>query len=262
MADPIGLWTNGRDLEEESTVQQRYYYVAEHNDLITKARHDLTVQELKVMDYVISMIKPSDTELHVINTSMNKIINVLDLKRSGGTYNQIAKNLASLRQKSVYIYNEEEKSVTMTGWLERAKVWEEGQVEVRINPDFAPYLLELKENYTQHLLQDTVKLSSKYAILLYKLMREADKSYGQKIAILAGTPEEFKEWLGAPESYAWKHLRVEVIEKAIKQINERIDDMDLEMFTAKKGRRIAFVEIHNKFTRKGRNEKPDHQRAL
>ena len=58
-----------------------------------------------------------------------------------------------------------------------------------------PLSIRLKENYTQYLLIDTVKLKSKYSILLYKLMREADKDKGKSIAILQGTPEEFKEWL-------------------------------------------------------------------
>ena len=256
------LWANDREFNEEEIRLQKRYYVVEHNDLITKARHDLTAPELKIMDYVISMIKPSDKEFNIINTSMYKLSNVLELTRSGRTYRRIAGNLSDLRQKSVYIYNEEEKSVTMTGWLERAKVWDSGQIELRINPDFAPYLLELKENYTQHLLEDTVKLSSKYAILLYKLMREADKSYGSEIAILSGTPEEFKELLGAPKSYTFNSLKTQILEVAIDQINERIDDMDLELFTAKRGRSIALVEIHNNFTRKGRNVRPDQQRTL
>lgn len=243
------LWSNDRNFNEEEIKSQAYYFVAEHNDLITKARHDLTATELKIMDFVISMIKPSDTEFHIIDTSLYRITKVLGMKRSGRTYAQVTNNLRDLRRKEVLIYNEEEGSITMTGWLERAKVWDNGQVEIRINPDFAPYLLELKSNYTQHLLHDTVQLSSKYAILLYKLMREADKDYGSKITILAGSPDEFKEWLGAPESYTFNSLKTQILEVAIDQINERIEDMDLEMFIARRGRRVARVEIHNNFIR-------------
>lgn len=258
----LNLWRNDRDFNIEEIEGQRRFFVAEHNDLITKARHDLTVQELKIMDFVISKIKPTDKEFHVIETSMYILTNVLGLKRSGRTYIQVADNLESLRAKSVRIYNEEERSITMTGWLERAKVWENGQIELRVNPDFAPYLLELKENYTQHLLEDTVKLTSKYSILLYKLIREADKDYGRKITILEGTPDELKEWLGAPESYGFSDLRKNVLEPAINQINERIEEMDLELFTAKRGRSISLVEIHNNFIREGRNESTAHQRVL
>ena len=137
----------------------------------------------------------------------------------------------------------------MTGWFETAKVWENGQVQLRINKDFAPYLLKLKSNYTQHLLFDTVQLNSRYSILLYKLMREADKDYSTKITVLSGTPEEFKEWLGAPKSYAFKDLNKEILQKAVAEINLKIEDMNLEIFTAKRGRKVVQVDIHNNFIR-------------
>lgn len=253
MAKNLALWTNERNFNDEEVSDQKFYYVAEHNDLITKARHDLNAQELKIMDFVVSKIKPDDEKFNIIDTSMYEISQVLGMKRSGRTYSQLATNLNDLRKKDVFIYNDEERSVTMTGWFETAKVWENGQVQLRINEDFAPYLLKLRGNYTQHLLFDTVQLNSRYSILLYKLMREADKDYSSKITVLSGTPEEFKEWLGAPESYVFKDLNKNVLQKAVAEINLKIEDMNLEIFTAKRGRKIVQVDIHNNFIR---NSKP------
>ena len=54
------LWTSDRDFNKDEIRDQRYFLVAEHNDLITKARHDLNARELKIMDYVVSKIKPND----------------------------------------------------------------------------------------------------------------------------------------------------------------------------------------------------------
>lgn len=244
------LWKNDRNFNEEDFQDQRYYLVAEHNDLITKARHDLDARELKIMDYVISKIKPDDAEFVTVNTSMYELSNVLELKRNGRTYSQLARNLDSMRAKSVKIYNEAERSVTMTGWFERAKVWENGQIELRINGDFAPFLLQLKDggHYTQYYLTDTVQLKSKYSILLYKLMREVDKNHGKSIAILQGTPDEFMEWLGAPKNYSYGTFKDKILKSAINEINLKIDDMDLEIFQAKRGRQVVRVEVHNNWT--------------
>ncbi|MEY4717381.1 replication initiation protein [Lacticaseibacillus paracasei] len=246
------LWKNDRDFNKEEIRDQRYFLVAEHNDLITKARHDLSARELKIMDYVVSKIKPTDEHFNVLHTSMYELTSVLNLKRSGTSYSQLAKNLNDMRKKDVFIYNEKEKSITMTGWFERAKVWENGQIELKINKDFAPFLLRLKDigHYTQYLLEDTVQLKSKYAILLYKLMREADNNHGQTIAIVQGSPYDFKEWLGAPKNYEYKLLKRNVLIKAIREINLKIFDMDLELFQAKRGRQVVQVEIHNNFVRR------------
>ena len=47
--------------------------------------------------------------------------------------------------------------------------------------------------------------------LLYKLMRECDKDKGKSIAILQGTPDEFKEWLGAPKDYTYGRFKDNVL---------------------------------------------------
>lgn len=115
------LFLNEQDFNEQEIEEQKYYFVSEHNDLITKARHDLTAQELKIMDFVVSKIKPNDDHFSKIDTSMKEITNVLELKKSGRTYSQVAKNLNDMRKKDVFIYNKKEKSITMTGWFEHAK---------------------------------------------------------------------------------------------------------------------------------------------
>nr|WP_301528139.1 hypothetical protein [Enterococcus sp.] len=38
-------------------------------------------------------------------------------------------------------------------------------------------------------------------------MRGTDKDKRKSIAILQGTPEEFKEWLGTPKSYSYNSLK-------------------------------------------------------
>lgn len=245
------IWKSDRNFNKEDFEDQRYFLVAEHNDLITKAQHDLDARELKIMDYVVSKIKPDDEHFNIIDTSMYELSNVLDLKRNGRTYSQLATNLNNMRKKDVFVYNEEERRLTMTGWFEVVDVWENGQVRLKINKQFAPFLLKLKDkgNYTQYLLIDTVQLKSKYAILLYKLMREADKDRGSRIAILQGTPEEFREWLGAPESYNYGRLKDNVLKPAIEEINLKIDDMDLELLQARRGRKVVQVEVHNNFIR-------------
>lgn len=242
------IWKNDRNFALDEYEQQQYYYVAESNDLITKARHDLDARELKIMDYVISKIKPDDEDFNIVQTSMYELTNVLNLKRNGRTYSQLAESLESMRAKSVRVYNEVEKRLTLTGWFEVVDLWESGRVQLKINKQFAPYLLQLKHDYTQHLLVDTVKLKSKYSILLYKLMREADKDKGKTIAILQGTPEEFKEWLGAPETYEYKRLKDNILKKAVEEINLKIEDMDLEILQGRYGRKVVQVEIHNNWT--------------
>ena len=244
------LFLSDRNFNDE-LIDQRGMFVAQHNDLIVQADYDLTARELKIMDYLISRIKPEDEKINVIYTSLFDIAQVLDLKRSGRTYNQIAENIRELRRKEVRIlgHGEKGRSITITGWISEPTFHENGQVEILISEKFMPFLLDLrnKGNYTQHLLFDTVKLDSKYSIRLYKLMREANKDKGRTRPILKASPDELKVLLSAPESYNWSQLKQNVLDKAIDEINLQIDDMDLQLNVGKRGRNIVHVEIANLF---------------
>ena len=75
------IWRNDRNFDLDEYEKQQYYYVAESNDLITKARHDLTARELKIMDFIISKIQPDDENFDIVHTSMYELTNVLNLKK-------------------------------------------------------------------------------------------------------------------------------------------------------------------------------------
>lgn len=249
------IWRNDRNFALDGYEQQQYYYVVESNDIINKARHDLTARELKIMDFVISKIQPEDTQFNVIKTSMYELTKVLNIKQNGKNYGDMAKAIGDLRKKEVLVYDEERKVITQTGWVQSADYYENGQVEIELSPKLAPHLLGLKNHYTQHLLIDTTKLKSRYSILLYKLMRECDKDKGKSIAILQGTPEDFREWLGAPKEYTYGQFKQNILNKAVEEINLKIEDMDLEILQGRYGRKVVQVEIHNNWTVQRATEK-------
>lgn len=240
------------DLESE-----KFYYVVEHNDLITRANHDLTARELKLMDYVISKIKPTDTAFDVVHTSLYELNKMLGLTRTGKNYSDMAKSIGDLRKKEVLILDEQERTVTQTGWVESAKYHENGQVEIRLSRELTPYLLELKKDYTQYLLFDTVQLNSKYSILLYKLMREVDKKKSKETPVLETTPKVLQKQLGSPESYTFGQFNQKILTPAIEEINLKIDDMDLSVLQGKRGRKVVALKIHNNFYPKQHDITPD-----
>ncbi len=93
------IWRNDRNFALDGYEQQQYYYVVESNDIINKARHDLTARELKIMDFVISKIQPEDTQFNVIKTSMYELTKVLNIKQNGKNYGDMAKAIGDLRKK-------------------------------------------------------------------------------------------------------------------------------------------------------------------
>ncbi|MCG4734521.1 replication initiation protein, partial [Casaltella massiliensis] len=70
------IWQNDRNFALDKYEQQQYYYVVESNDLISKAKHDLTTNQLKIIDFLISKIKPDDKDFEELETSMYELTNV------------------------------------------------------------------------------------------------------------------------------------------------------------------------------------------
>ena len=165
-----------------------------------------------------------------------ELSNIFDLKRSGKVYSDLTKSFRQLCFKEVVIHNKEYDTVTITGWLTEFTVTSTGVITAKISADLAPHLLKLKEKgyYTQHLLNDTIKLNSKYAIRLYKLVREANKNKGKTTPEVSLTPYEFQELMNSPVSYSAGQFRQNILEKAIDEINKEIYDMDLNIYSEKR----------------------------
>ena len=96
------LFDTDRNFNDDIT-DQSFYYVVTHNDLITKATHDLTASELKMMDFVISKIKPDDRNFNIVETSLYEMGQLFGYSRSGKNYSDLAKAIGALRKKEVLI---------------------------------------------------------------------------------------------------------------------------------------------------------------
>mgnify|MGYP001596446016 FL=1 len=49
-------------------------------------------------------------------------------------------------------------------------------------------------------------------------------------------------------------MKQNILNKAVEEINLKIEDMDLEVFQARYGRKVVQVEIHNNWTSKSIEE--------
>ena len=94
------IWKNDRNFALDDYEKQQLYYVVEANDIINKARHDLTARELKLMDFVISKIMPDDDKFHVIKTSMYELTKYLTSSKMVKTMRIWLKLLANYEKRS------------------------------------------------------------------------------------------------------------------------------------------------------------------
>lgn len=252
----INIWSSKLDAEEEVVKRERTNIVVEHNDLIDRAKQDLTAPQMKLMDYLISRIRPSDSEFVEITTTMSRLSKTLRLSKSGRTYTQLWNALRALRAKEVVLLGTEngKKFILSTGWLQTVWSDEDGNVKVRIDQRLAPYLLNMAKrgHYTQSLLSDAAQLRGKYALVLYKqisMNRGLQHWNPDKTVIVGsrtlgfGTPEWWQEKLGMPDSFKVSAI-VRTVKRAVDEINKELSGYHAEVKIAYRGRSVQQLEVH------------------
>lgn len=209
--------------EENHTLsisEQQTLFVAKSNDLIQQSRFSMSVQQNKIMLYLIGKIKPSDTGTETYSLSVREFCKVCNIDfDSGKNYTDAKKALKALADKSVWI-KQEDGSEVLVRWLNRIKLNHETNCfEVSFHEDMLPYLYDLKIKYTKYCFDNVLLMKSKYGIRLYELL----KSYQFLGRGITFSLEELKKRLDAENYSRYPDFRRYVLEKAIEDINTYSD---------------------------------------
>ena len=109
-------------LKETRLAQDRSYFVAKANDLITKSRYSLSFQQQKILLYFISRIKPHDEERTVYELSIKEFSKICGYDEYNGYYYQSIKaDIKKLCDASSWIEIEPGKEILFR-WIDRAEI--------------------------------------------------------------------------------------------------------------------------------------------
>lgn len=223
-------------LKEKRLSQERSYFVAKDNALITKSRYSLTLQQQKILLYFISRIKPTDEEHTMYELSIKDFAKVCGYVEDSGYYYQAIKaDVKKLRDVSSWIEVEPGKEVLFS-WIDRAEIdRKNGSLKVSFHYTVAPYLFELRERYTQYSLYNVLCLSHKYSIRLYEYLYSMRYKYQFEISI-----EELKKRIDAENYTKFSHFNDRVLKPSMEEI-ACYTDLEVEYNYKKTGRAITHI---------------------
>lgn len=201
--------------------------VSKRNDLIQKVRFDLSAQEQKIIAYMVSKIKPTDTALNYVPFRLSDFLELggsTEKTLAGGSAkNYLKDTLKALRDKSFYITREDGKEV-LCAWIHKVMLdYNENTVMLRLDEDLMPLLIGLGKNFTKYPVFYILQMTSGYSIRLYELLK-SETWLGKPVLYKA---DEIKRLLGADgvKSYAkdTRYFISKCVDPAIKEINELTD---------------------------------------
>lgn len=216
--------------------------VVKANELIQKSRFNLSLQQQKIVLYLISQITAFDEDFKLYEFSINEFCKVCGIDdTSGKNYTDLKNAIKEIADKSLWITIEDEE--TLLRWIEKPYInRNSGTIKIRLDEDMKPYLLQLKQNFTQYELLWTLHFRSKYTIRLYELIKSIHfhelESYSREFGL-----DELRRMLGAEKYTTYQTFKSRVLLPAVNEINA-YSDKNVEYEPIKSGKavvRIAFT---------------------
>lgn len=134
--------------------------------------------------------------------------------------------------------DEIEKFALFTGFKISKK---EQFVEISVNPDLNYILNELSTEFTKFELQEFTGIRSSYAKTMYRLLKQYRSTGFYKVKI-----EDFRDLLDIPSSYSMSKIDQRVFTPIKNELPAYFDDLKIIKNKARKGNKIASIEIHFK----------------
>ncbi len=228
-------------MNEEQYLTVRHKTVRKANQLIQKSRFSLSLQQQKILIYLISQISVQDEDFKIYRFSIPEFCRVCGLSGSGTNYADLKSAIKGIADKSLWVRMESGKE-TLLRWIEKARIDERsGEIEIRIDSDMKPYLLQLRGNYTQYEMIYTLRFKSKYSVRLYELIKSIhfhpQEEYSRRFEL-----EELKIMLSAEKYKTFQHFKDRVLIPSVNEINQ-YSDKNIVFSAIRKGRSIAEIEF-------------------
>lgn len=208
--------------------------VKKSNTLIRNKISIESVTSARVLASLIATIRVDDTEFKDLYK-----IKVSDFiaDDSGRGYKNVKLACDELAKSFVSFENKKEKDYDVLPFFMSISL-RKGVITAKFNPLTKPYLLELKENFTQYNVLEYLKLPSIYSQRMFELL----KSYS-KLPECFFTIEELHRILNVPDSFnRYPDFRRRVLDKAHKDINAKTG-LKYEWEAVKKGKSVIGIRF-------------------
>lgn len=229
-------------MTQAEKLAQRSKSVVKANELIQKSRFSLSLQQQKMVLYLISKIEPQDEDFKLYEFSIAEFCKVCGIDyQSGRNYELLKEQIKALRDKSLWVMLDNGEETTLS-WIEKPYISKKnGIIKVRLDKDMKPYLLQLKKQFTSYELIWTLRFDSKYSTRLYELIKSIHYHENQPYT-RSYSLDELRKVLGAENYTVYQDFKKRALLPAIEEVN-KYSDKHIEYSVIKNGRSVVGVEF-------------------
>ncbi len=228
---------------EDLFILPRDKKVVKANELIQESRFSLSLQQQKIILFLISQITPFDEDFKTYEFDIREFCKVCGMDYdNGGNYELLKEQIKKIADQSVWIMLEDGKTESLIRWIEKPRMERyNGIIQIRLDEDLKPYLLQLKKNFTQYEIIYTLNFKSKYTIRLYELLKSIHyndlEPYERTFSL-----DDIRRMLGAEKYSKYSHFKARVLEPTIEEVNA-YSDKQVSYEPLKTGHSVTAIKI-------------------
>lgn len=173
---------------------------------------------------LLARLPLKDEDFKLYEFSIVEFCKVCGIDYSNGkNYADLKEAVKEIADKSIWVKLDNGKE-TLLRWIEKPYLDEHsGTIQIKLDKDMKPFLLQLKENFTQYELLWTLNFKSKYSIRFYELVKSIHyhdlDTYSREFDL-----DELRRILGAETYKTYQTFKVRVLEPAIQEINSFLQE--------------------------------------
>ena len=210
------------------------------SNYLINASYKLNLMEHRLIALLIAQIIDADTEFQTFEISI-KDFKTLFYDSKGSDYWHFKKSVDSLSEREVtitYLNNNKKETIT-TKWLSTAEYLNgSGIIRLCLSENLKPFLLQLKDNYTEYGLSNILKFKSLFSFRFYELLKQFQTNKHRIIAV-----KELKKIIGIENSKRlYADFKRRILETAQKEINSQTD-ISFDFNEVKRSRSVGQIEF-------------------
>lgn len=221
-----------RLLEVEKSIHRREItfntdnYVVMANNMLMHSASNLTLDELKLLRFIIMQTKKDDTELYEFELSAKDFAKVLEVNiKTKDLYKRLDTMTTHLMQEVIKIGDDSNKKWVKFHWVDICR-YDNGKITIKISDELKPFLVELRGNFTRYQLSEIISFKSTYAIRIYEIinsyLNENNQPHADVAIEFSISMEELRKSTDTVSKFErYSNFKSKVIDTAIKEINEK-----------------------------------------
>lgn len=221
-------------------------YVVQANTLIG-GKQALKLNSAKLIRAAIMQVVKEDTDLKPYIITIKEFAELLQIDKSN-VYKYADEITNDIIRNPVYIRKVDGKNIKWIKipWVSRCEYNSDMGIAIKLNDELKPFLINLKEHYTQYTLQEVLAMKSVYAIRIFEMIQSRIMSKvlpkdGVEIDI---TVQEIRECCDCMDKYPLiGNFKDRVLDKAKEEIN-RVTMYHMDYSYIKKGRSVVAIKFY------------------